>query len=222
MNKRKLLQELKQTQKMLEQVDQKLNHTYRRFSVESLLRYYYRGNQEKLNHDNPGALVKIIQLVSDRSVHWLLFIISVIYPLSLMSGNIFRTFTHAIPLSEMNRYIIFNVSFNISIYILLLLLYMFSIKILIHRYKKGHPSDCNLIKDLKRFSRSVNNQILLYVINMFTLYATLIGTIFTISSSVGNIKVVMMIVFFFSMIIIPTLSISLFVATINRINDNRI
>lgn len=181
---------------MLKQIDRELNHNYKRFSVRGLLRYYYHDNQKKLNHNNPGTLVKIVQLVSDKSVHWLLFIISVIYPLSLMSGNIFRTFTHAMPLSQMNHYIILNVSSNIFIYILLLLLYMFSIKILAYCYKKNHSSNRKLIKDLRRFSRSVNNQILLYVINMFTLYATLIGIVFTISSSVGSIKGVMIIAFF--------------------------
>lgn len=222
MDNRKLLNELTATRVLLEKVQEELYIKPKNISVRSLLHLYYRSRPEKLNHDNPGILKKVIQLVSDRSVHFLLFIFGVVYPISIMGGNLTRTLAKTISIGTVSKYIVFDVTANIFIYIFLLIMYMFVIMILSHYYKKRHSNNPTATKNINRFMRSIYNQVLLYVINMFTIYATLIGTIFTISSSINKLKIVLMIALFFSLIIIPILSISLFVSTISKINDLRV
>lgn len=206
---------------MLSEIKASVHQEPKTISVKHLLRYYYRNHQNKLNHDNPGGLLKIAQLVSDRSVHFLLFMFGVAYPISMMAGKLLKTFTHKVSLGMVSKSIVFDVTSNIFIYILLLVMYMFVIIALCRRYRRGNQKDQKREKAIARFMRNVYNEVLQYVINMFTIYATLIGTIFTISSSVNKLKIVLIIAFFFSLIIIPTLSISLFVSTINHINDMR-
>lgn len=222
MNNQELLNELKQTKKLLSKVQKEFRIKPKNLSVKSLLHFYYRKHPEKLNHDNPGFLKKIIQLVSDRSVHFLLFMFGVVYPISIMGGNLTRTLAKTISIGTVSKYIVFDVTSNIFIYIFLLIIYMLAIMILSHYYKKQNLKNIVTIKKINRFMRNVYNQVLLYIINMFTIYATLIGTIFTISSSINKLKIVLTIALFFSLIIIPVLSISLFVSTISKINDFRI
>ncbi len=219
MDDQELLEQLKKTQRLLAQLEFKSRH--RKLSVKKLLHFYYRNHREKLDRDNPGVLIKIAQLVSDRNVHFLLFMFGVAYPISVMSGRLIKTFTHAISLGMVSKYIVFDVTSNIFIYILLLVTYLLVIMWLCRTYHQANLTNQKITKKLNRFMRNIYNEVLQYIINMFTIYATLIGTIFTISSSINKLKIVLIIAFFFSLIIIPVLSISLFVSTVNRINDMR-
>lgn len=221
MDKENLVQEINDTKQILEKIEAEVHQEPRTISIRNLLKFYYHNDPDKLNGDNPGSLMKVTQLVSDRSVHFLLFMFGVAYPISMMAGKLIHTFTHKVSLGVVSKSIVFDVTSNIFVYIALLVLYMFVIMILCRKYHKAHLDNAKASKKIAMFLRHIYNEVLQYVVNMFTIYATLVGTIFTISSSITKLKFVLIIAFFFSLIIIPILSISLFVSTISHINDMR-